>query len=286
MKHIHGEPGSDYLPVLGQGHVRFRATSVVTCLVLAFLCLFAAPSAGYCTEARALCQSWEEQGCINLPVATDSRDRDGLKHDTWYFLGYQVAAIGVLYIMPESVSGWSDEQKEEYSLSIWWDNVTHPVWDEDDYFINYVTHPYWGAAYFVRARERGYSSKESFWYSVLLSSAYEFGAEALFEQPSIQDLIVTPVIGSWVGGYFMRVRDGIRERSAIRGHRTTKEKWVWVLTDPLGSLNSQVDKWFGWETHLQIRPYLSERRPISNSPFDPVESERDRVVGLQVALSW
>jgi hypothetical protein len=188
--------------------------------------------------------------------------------------------------MPESVSGWSDEQKEEYSLAIWWDNVTHPTWDEDDFFINYVTHPYWGAAYYVRARERGYDNRQAFWYSVLLSTTYEFGAEALFEQPSIQDLIVTPVIGSWVGGYFMRVRNDIREQSGMRGYRTTKEKWLWVLTDPMGSLNAQFDKWFGWESQFQARPYLSQRRPIRNSPFDPVVSERDRVVGLNFSFRW
>jgi hypothetical protein len=149
-----------------------------------------------------------------------------------------------------------------------------------------VTHPYWGAAYFVRARERGYDDSQAFWYSVMLSSVYEFGAEALFEQPSIQDLIVTPVFGSLLGKYFMGVRADIREQSGLRGYRTTKEKWVWVLTDPLGSLNSQFDKWFGWESHLQVRPYLSERRPIRNLPCDPVAAERDRVVGLNFSFRW
>jgi hypothetical protein len=116
-------------------------------------------------------------------------DSEGLWRDTRYFLGYQVAAIGILYAMPESVTGWTDEQKHNYSLSVWWDNVTSPSCDSDDFFINYVTHPYWGAAYYMRAHERGYDRKAAFWYSVLLSTTYEFGVEALFEEPSIQDLV-------------------------------------------------------------------------------------------------
>jgi len=207
----------------------------------------------------------EEISCIDVYADTDFRDRAGLRSDTYHFLSYQVVAIGILYLMPESISGWSDEQKDDYSLSIWWYNVRHPTWDTDDAFINYVTHPYWGSAYFVRARERGYTSKEAFWYSAGLSAAYEFGAEALFEQPSIQDLIVTPVFGSLLGGYFMGVRNNIRERSAARGYRTTGDKWVWVLTDPLGAINRTVDGWFGLESNLQIRPGKKTGRLVWNS---------------------
>jgi O-acetylhomoserine/O-acetylserine sulfhydrylase len=57
-----------------------------------------------------------------------------------------------------------------------------------------------------RARERGFDERASFWYSFAMSTAYEFGAEALFEQPSIQDLIVTPVGGVILGEYFIRLR--------------------------------------------------------------------------------
>ncbi|MGI9325215.1 MAG: DUF3943 domain-containing protein [Pseudomonadales bacterium] len=85
-------------------------------------------------------------------------------------------------------------------------NVRKPTWDSDDDFINYGLHPYWGATYFVRAQERGYGNKGAFWYSFALSSLYEFGAEAIFEEPSIQDFVVTPVVGSLIGTQFVRLR--------------------------------------------------------------------------------
>jgi len=235
----------------------------------------------------------EKQSCDREPgfsnpdsVGTDTRDRDGLRRDTWYFLGYQVATIGLLYAMPEGVSGWTEEQKEGYSMSIWWDNVTHPEIDSDDFYINYLLHPYWGAAYFVRARERGYSDIESFWYSAMLSSAYEFGVEALFEEPSIQDVIVTPIGGSLVGMYFMNVRNSIREREISQGYRTKKDRWLWVLTDPLGSLNRQVDKLFGRKTELQVRPYRSIRCRDVSMELAPVTRGRERIYGIEFRLRF
>lgn len=214
------------------------------------------------------------------------RDRDGLWRDTKYFLGYQVATIGILYLMPESVSGWSDEQKEEYDLGIWWDNVTHPQTDTDDFFINCVLHPYWGAAYFVRARERGYNMGEGFAYSALMSSLYEFGVEALFENASKQDLWVTPVIGSMVGTYFWHLRGYIQERDIERGFRSTGDKWLWVLTDPLGALNRQVDTWFGQDAQLQLAPYRQQATVCHARCEDSRLAEEDAIYGIELRFRW
>jgi hypothetical protein len=208
------------------------------------------------------------------------RDGAGLWRDTKYFLGYQFAAIGILYVMPESVSGWSGEQKEDYSLSVWWENTTHPENDSDTFYINYILHPYWGAS-------RGYSNWQSFGYSTLLSTLFEFGVEAGAEEPSKQDLWVTPVIGSMVGLYFMHLRDNVRARDAERGFRSTGDQWIWVLTDPLGSLNQQFDKWFGWDTEVELRPYRMEMdvetlgEPESKAPGDS-----DYAYGLQLQVRW
>jgi len=244
------------------------------------LTLYAAPclaaEEGDDTTAPDLSVEWEP-----LP------DGAGLWRDTKYFLGYQFAAIGILYVMPESVSGWTTEQKKDYSLSVWWENTTNPENDSDVFYINYILHPYWGASYFVRARERGYNNWQSFGYSTLLSTLFEFGVEAGAEEPSKQDLWVTPVIGSIVGLYFMHLRDNVRARDAERGFRSTGDKWIWVLTDPLGSLNQQFDKWFGWDTDVEIRPYRMQTdiETLGEAgPKSPVES--DYAYGLQLQMRW
>ncbi len=216
----------------------------------------------------------------------DPRDREGLRRDTFYFMGYQFAAVAILYAMPESVTNWSEEDKSNYSASKWWNNVTSPQMDSDDLYLNWIIHPYWGAAYFVRARERGYSNTQSFWYSVLLSTMFEFGAEALAEEPSYQDLVITPVLGSLVGTWFMHVREGVTTRTYTRGYRSTGDKWIWVLTDPLGSLNRQVDRLFGFDTELSFTPYLATRQPVADPYARPWEYDADTVVGLNLRLTW
>ncbi len=204
----------------------------------------------------------------------DPRDREGLMRDTAYFMGYQFAAVAILYVMPEDVTGWSAEDKSDYSAAKWWNNVTSPQMDSDDFYLNWIIHPYWGASYFVRARERGYSNTQSFWYSVMLSTMFEFGAEALAEEPSYQDLVITPVLGSLVGSWFMHVREGVVARTDSRGYRSTGDKWVWVLTDPLGSLNRQVDKLFGYDTELSFTPYLATRQAVEDPYARPYGQDR------------
>ena len=79
-----------------------------------------------------------------------------------------------------------------------------PHLDDDKFYLNYMLHPYWGATYYIRGRERRLSRWQSLGYSALLSTLYEFGAEAFFEPVSYQDLIVTPLIGSLLGEYVSR----------------------------------------------------------------------------------
>ena len=215
------------------------------------------------------------------------RDGAGLWRDTKYFLGYQFGAMAILYVMPESVSGWSSEQKKDYSFSVWWEKTTHPENDSDTFYINYILHPYWGASYFVRARERGFNNWQSFGYSTLLSTLFEFGIEAMAEEPSKQDLWVTPVIGSMVGMYFMHLRGNVRDRDIERGYRSTGDKWIWVLTDPLGSLNRQFDKWFGWDTEVQIRPYRAHVEVGSHDAAKrPDSADSEYTYGLQLQVRW
>ena len=62
-------------------------------------------------------------------------DWKGIRRDTSYFLGYQFIVIGVLYVMPTSVTTGTAATT---TSSKWWDNVTHPGFDDDTLFINYV----------------------------------------------------------------------------------------------------------------------------------------------------
>ena len=195
----------------------------------------------------------------DVPVVRLEGDGRGLRRDTYYFLGLQFLVVGALYMMPESVTNWDEESKSEAQFDEWLKHVKKAKWDKDDIFINYVTHPYWGAAYCVRGRERGYGRRGAFWYSVLLSTLYEYGLEAVFEHPSQQDLIFTPLLGSWLGGYFMNWRASTRERIAITGETRFRDRAVLGMTDPLGSVSGWIDRRLGLDS-FTVAPFVQHHQ--------------------------
>ena len=147
------------------------------------------------------------------------RDWRRLGYNSSMFVGTTVIAFGVLWVMPESVTHWDKEQmKEKGILWKWKENVkAGPVWDEDNWVLNWVTHPYCGGVYYMTARSSGFTVIESFGYSTIMSTFFwEYGIEAFAEIPSIQDLIITPVVGSVVGeGFFYAKKSILRHDKKV-----------------------------------------------------------------------
>jgi hypothetical protein len=214
-------------------------------------------------------------------------DYEGIKRDTYYFLGLQLSIVGALYFLPESVSGWSQEQKEEHHADKWWDNVSGPNWDDDEDYINYLLHPYWGASYYVRARERGYGATEAFWYSFLLSTMYEAGVEALFEPVSIQDFFVTPIVGSWLGSHFMDWRNATYKRMKETGETRFRDRALLVATDPLGTAANFVDRRLGSRAEFRARPFMIIGSNWSgHEPIPLPHRKLETTYGVTMTLRW
>jgi hypothetical protein len=219
----------------------------------------------------------------------ESPDWRGIKWDTAYFVVYQFAAVAILYMAPEALSGWSQEDKDNYSLSKWTENVRNPVWDNDEWWVNYILHPYWGATYYIRARERGFERSHSFWYAALLSTLYEFGAEALFEPVSYQDLVVTPVAGALLGEYLFTP---IRERIRAKDQLFWPDKAVLFITDPLGVVNAGVSRIFGGNSQVSFcRLKMENLAPSSGLRGEtevtlPARARIKPVWGLQLKVIW
>lgn len=114
--------------------------------------------------------------------------------------GIIVSIIG-LYIMPESVTNWD---RSRFGFSAWLQDVQiGPVIDSDNFILNGVAHPYFGAVYYMQPRVAGYSWAESAFFAFVTSSIFwEYGIEAFVEIPSWQDLIYTPAMGSIFGELF------------------------------------------------------------------------------------
>jgi Domain of unknown function (DUF3943) len=205
------------------------------------------------------------------PAGTPGRDWAGLGIDTAFLLGYQLALTGILWVLPSDVSNWSEAEKER-GFENWLSNVKEPEWDADSWWINYVFHPYFGAAYYIRARERGFDQLSAFAYSALASAMYEFGVESFFEKPSIQDLIVTPVGGALLGAF---VFEPIRDRIKRKPQRAWYDHVGLIVTDPIGALNGAIGSLFGIKS--DVRVHLRPPSPVK---------WRERAVGLEVAIPW
>ncbi len=207
-----------------------------------------------------LFQSNYKQAAINIPLDPDRNVLQPLEksifgrysllaHDTGYLIIPAVVVLGLLYVAPEDVSNWSEESKDASLGELgeqWLNNVKDgPVVDEDDKWLNWIAHPYWGATYYIHARHYAYSKWESFLYSAFVSTClYEYGIEAFAEKPSIQDLILTPIGGWLVGEYiFLPLEARIMSNNNKLWGSKILGKTARIVLDPLGSMIRPLRRW-------------------------------------------
>jgi hypothetical protein len=234
--------------------------SIVVFLVVVSSCLAATPAVAQDFSSPSAPDSsawWVEAAAENSPekkfhlLPDDSeipRDWVGLTRDTALLVGYQIVGAAILYVVPESVSQWTSHNKDA-SFEKWWDNVQNPRWDHDAWAVNYIGHPYFGSTYYIRARERGFDRIDSFLYAAFASALYEFGVEAIFEPPSYQDLIVTPVGGALLGGLVSEpIRNWVKRKPEIKWY----DHVILIATDPIGALNYVAESLMGIKSDIRV----------------------------------
>lgn len=201
-----------------------------------------------------------QQNAINYPP--NKRDWRRLGYDSAMYLGAAVISFGILYAMPESVTNWDKEAMKENGITYKWkQNVkAGPVWDEDDWVLNWITHPYSGGVYYMTARSSGFTWYESFLYSAFMSTCFwEYGIEAFAEIPSKQDLIITPVIGSIVGEGFFYCKKTILKND----RRVLKSRFLGYtslfLMDPFNTLLDSFGYKERTQTQLGLAPIDFDR---------------------------
>lgn len=124
--------------------------------------------------------------------------------------GAFVGTLFVLECLPEDATSWNRAELQDVPLfKRWHKHVIKkgPEWDHDKFYFNYILHPYAGATYFMAARSCGFNFWRSALYGSIISTVgWEFGIEAFMERPSIQDIFVTPIVGSCIGEGFYHVK--------------------------------------------------------------------------------
>lgn len=103
------------------------------------------------------------------------------------------------------------------------------------------------------AREDGLSVYESGFYSFLMSTFFwEYGYEAFAERPSIQDIIFTPLLGSFLGEeeyYWKKELD--KKDGILFGSRKAGDIAYFVL-NPIGEVTHYLKKEVGVKTKVDF----------------------------------
>lgn len=166
------------------------------------LALFFFSENGYCQDTSIYFKSG------NLPVLSIDefrlRNQDAslwrkMGRAEIFIGGAELIGMGILMAMPKEVTKWEEDFLQDAGRNLKRSFTTAPVWDEDDWKINYVGHPVAGSMYYNSIRSQGATWIQSFGFAFFQSAFWEYVIEGTAEQPSIQDLIVTPVGGALLG---------------------------------------------------------------------------------------
>jgi hypothetical protein len=178
----------------------------------------------------------------SYPYSLTLRDPDW--HRMWIntatLAGAFVASLVGLECLPEDATSWNRAEIQEVPLfKRWFRNIFKrgPEWDHDKFYFNYILHPYAGAAYFMGARSCGFNFYQSLLYCTCVSTiGWEFGIEAFMERPSIQDLFITPLVGSAIGeGFYKLKRNIVRNGYSLFGSKAVGNIVVFII-DPVNEV--------------------------------------------------
>lgn len=231
---------------------------------LLYLSLFSFPATALADEegtpyqTKATNSAWETKEIdpgfydspyrISLFSPQSDEDNERLRDQTYTVFGSGFAVLGVLALMPESVTKWDDrDDRDEKLLEKWLENVkAGPVWDRDSWHLNVIGHGYFGGVYYQSARKSGYRQWDAFLYSFLMSTLYwEYGIEAFAEVPSIQDIVLTPVIGWAYGEWAFNTEREIWNNGGKFLDSQTMGDVSLFLLDPVDTIGRSVNTFLG-----------------------------------------
>ncbi|MGV3528431.1 MAG: DUF3943 domain-containing protein [Flavisolibacter sp.] len=126
-----------------------------------------------------------------------------LKETSWKVAATHLVSLAFLFSSSKEKTNWDDD----FGRQLFRHSLTHikqawtqwPAMDRDPWRTNYLEHPYAGSFYYNVVRNKGGSAFDGVISTIIGSTAFEYITEAFFEQPSIQDIFVTPVFGSIAG---------------------------------------------------------------------------------------
>ena len=113
--------------------------------------------------------------------------------------GVELLGMAVLIMMPKEVTKWPHDWAQDALRNIKRSVSTLPVWDKDEWKINYIGHTVAGSYYYNALRSQHATRVQSFLFATAQSFIWEYVIEGMAEHPSTQDLFITPIGGLILG---------------------------------------------------------------------------------------
>lgn len=163
----------------------------------------------------------------------------GLHRSPWFvtleLFAVQTASIFVFAALPKNVSGFSNPKAH---------NIFHyaakgPRFDDDRWGFNYIGHPLAGSEYYLLLRNRKGTWWQALLYAAGWSGFWEYVTEGLYEQASIQDLVVTPLAGAALGELRYQLRRALVDLKTSDG-RSWPVQLLIIALDPIQAFSEAV----------------------------------------------
>lgn len=134
--------------------------------------------------------------------------------------GFEALGLGGLAVLPPEISGWEKGVFKKYGANLRRAYSAPPIIDGDKWYFNYVGHPYQGTIFYNSVRSQNAKIWQSALFCIGQVYVWEYIIEAGLEQPSIQDLIITPLAGIALGelvhfGTMRMARNGFKWYEAV-----------------------------------------------------------------------
>lgn len=142
-----------------------------------------------------------------------------------------IATVATLSLLPKQTTSWNKPEFHGLKSNF----TTGPSFDFDNFYFNYIAHPYDGSEFYLIARNRKFTWWQSLLYAAAVSTTFEFLIESAYEGASWQDLWITPVSGAVIGELRWQAKKALEDPQTGKPVGTVN-KILHVVVDPVDAV--------------------------------------------------
>jgi hypothetical protein len=188
------------------------------------------------------------------------------RYPFWIPAAEVIGAIGVTWALDRYLL---NENYARVGFKSWQYNISNGLeWDNDRFGVNFIGHPYSGTLSYNAGRANGYNFYTSFGLAVGGSLIWEYFGENT--RPSYNDIIYTPINGTFFGEILYRLSSNILDDRTRGGERVFREIAA-GLVNPMRGFNRLIQG----KSFRRTNKEIYEKEPINISLYAGVRKLDD-----------